>query len=343
MARKTASSSTETSTEPAEPTGSAARRARNRRRADAREHARVRARPILPGTRYLVTRRCHDRWLMMVPDDKRRELIQLLGYTLALCLKRYGLQLHAAVFLSNHYHLVVTDTRGQLPAFKSMFNALVARSVNALRGRHDTFWSGDATCDVTLESDDRVLSRMAYTLANPTEAELVKWGHRWPGLTTYKLAFGAKKTFRRPKTFFDGDNSRLPATLDLELVRPEIFSKLTDEELHARLHEEVHVREVEKQEAMDKEGRRFLGEKKVQRQRWNRPPRAPTDRFGPRPKVSEGNKWVRIAALQRNKHWERAYAEARDAFRAGQREVEFPHGTWWMQHHVGVKVATAPA
>jgi REP element-mobilizing transposase RayT len=297
---------------------------------------------VWPGTRYLVTRRCHDRSFLMVPDDKREALKQLIGYALAYCLEKYGLLLHEAVFMSNHYHLVVTDVHGQLPAFKGLFNALVARSVNALRGRSDSFWSGDPPCDVTLESDERLVDRMAYTLANPAQAELVKWGRRWPGFTTWHLDFGDKLKFRRPKTFFDPDNHRHPATAELTLVRPAAYPKLTDAELREHVRVTTRAREREKHKQMKAANRRFLGEKAVVQQRWDRSPHRPEDRFGRRPKVSDANKWVRIAALQRNKSWEANYAAARDAFRDGDRDVEFPFGTWALQRWAGVKVATAP-
>jgi REP element-mobilizing transposase RayT len=297
---------------------------------------------VRPGTRYLVTRRCHGRKFLMVPDEQRKALRQLIGYALAYCLEKYGLLLHEAVFMSNHYHLVVTDVHGQLPAFKALFNALVARSVNALRGRSDSFWSGDPPCDVTIESDERLVDRMAYTLANPAQAELVKSGRRWPGLTTWDLEFGDTLKFRRPTTFFDPDNRKHPATASLTLVRPDVYSDLSDAELRDHVRTTTRARERKKHKQMKAANRRFLGETAIVQQRWDRSPHQPEDRFGKRPRVSDANKWVRIAALQRNKSWEATYAAARDAFREGNRDVEFPFGTWAMQRWAGVKVATAP-
>jgi len=98
---------------------------------------RVRARPIVPGTRYKVTRRCFGRQFLLVPSLAVNEVI---GYWLGVCLERHGLELHSACFMSNHYHLDVTDPLGTLPAFKNHFNAVLARALNALRGRFDKFW-----------------------------------------------------------------------------------------------------------------------------------------------------------------------------------------------------------
>src|SRR5690606_22600429 len=175
---------------------SSQRRERNRSKASSRPHRRVRARAVVPGRRYKITRRCLERRFFMTPDTP--EVEQILGYILGFCLDHYVLELHAACFMSNHYHLDVTDPYGQFPAFKCKFNSLVAKALNAHRGRFDCFWSADAPCDVELVSDEDVVDRMAYTLANPVTAGLVRRAGRWPGFTTAGDAFGTQLKFSRP-------------------------------------------------------------------------------------------------------------------------------------------------
>jgi hypothetical protein len=63
---------------------------------------RVRARPILPGTRYKITRRCLERRFFFVPDDARDRLNNFIGYALGVFLPRYGLKLHAACVMTDH-------------------------------------------------------------------------------------------------------------------------------------------------------------------------------------------------------------------------------------------------
>jgi hypothetical protein len=62
-------------------------------------------------------------------------------YCLALAAHRFGVELHALAFLSNHDHLLATDRKGQLPLFMHCLDVLVARALNARHGRLDAFWA----------------------------------------------------------------------------------------------------------------------------------------------------------------------------------------------------------
>ena len=52
-------------------------------------------------------------------------------------------------------------------------------------------------------------------------------------------------------------------------------------------------------------------------------------------------KWARIEALQALKTFLTRYAQARLAWLAGDRDIEFPPGTYLMAHRFGVCVAPA--
>lgn len=52
--------------------------------------------------------------------------------------------------------------------------------------------------------------------------------------------------------------------------------------------------------------------------------------------------WERLAGIQRNKNWYAKYAEAYDAYLAGDLEVEFPYGTDWMRKYARGNVARLP-
>ncbi|MEL6185784.1 MAG: hypothetical protein AAFU79_14270, partial [Myxococcota bacterium] len=252
---------------------------------------------MVPGARYKITRRCLERRFFMTPD--RPEVEQALGYVLGVCLREYGLQLHAACFMANHYHLDVTDVRGNFPAFKCKLNSLIAKALNALRGRFDAFWSADPPCDVELVSEDDVVDRMAYTLANPVAAELVRRSTRWPGLTTAGWSFGESRCYDRPEFYFDPENDDMPEAAEITVVRPAVLAGLSDDEFEKLLLSKVAEREAEAGETLRREHRRVLGESRILKQHWNKAPKSREDRFGLRPTVAASNKWARVAALQR--------------------------------------------
>ena len=276
---------------------------------------------------------------MLVPSPAVNKIV---GYWLAVCLERHGLVLHSACFMSNHYHLDVTDTHGNLPAFKNHFNAILARALNALHGRFDKFWSEDRPCDVRILAEEDMLPSMAYTLANPVLAGLVKWGWRWPGFTTVGMQFGETKTFQRPSVFFDAANDELPDTATLVVNRPKILAGLSDERLRADLEREIRVREVAKQDQLRQAGKRFLGEIRVVRQRWTETPQSREARFTRTPTRRSANKWARIAAAQQDSTWKTAYSTAREMFLAGAREVLFPFGSYWVCRFAGAHAAPVP-
>src|ERR1700750_2271555 len=73
---------------------------------------------------------------------------------------------------------------------------------------------------------------MAYTLANPTTAGLVKSPEEWPGVISRR--FGERREVEIPDDFFDESGS-LPDSVILEFTRPFIYPSLDDAELQARL------------------------------------------------------------------------------------------------------------
>ncbi len=80
-------------------------------------------------------------------------------------------------------------------------------------------WSSDKTSVVLLVSDEDVLEKMAYTIANPTAAGLVRAPKDWPGVITTRI--DERCTVDMPDVFFDPEGT-LPETVELEFSRPPI-------------------------------------------------------------------------------------------------------------------------
>ncbi len=321
------------------PQSSAARRSANR----AKRHAttpRVRARPVIAGRSYKITRRCSERRMLFAPvvgsGVGPEDIANFVGYCLAHAAKRFGIEVHACVFMSNHHHTDVTDPAGKLIEFKQLFHSMLARGINALRGRFDAVWSRDKPCDTRRPCDDDSLADLVYTLANPVSAGLVKWGHQWLGFTTYGWRFGETRTYTRPGWIFD-DRGQLPETVQLTLTRPPIFAELDDEQLFERLMRAVREAELAAQERLRREHRRFMGRDKLLKQHWDRTPRSFEARFTVAPSVAGSSKWLVLAELQRDRAWERVYAMAREKLIAGI-EAVFPTGTYWLRRFAGVSI-----
>jgi len=185
-------------------------------------------------------------------------------YCLALAQRRSGVKIHSAVFLSNHYHIIATDTDGLIPVFTEELNKLLARALNCHHGRWENFFSaGDQTSLVALSSEFDVLAKTVYLLANPTKAMLVSHGDRWPGVRLYcRGEYDAVK----PKFFFrsEANGGKLPDELLLTLSPPPIGvqKQRCDDVVKAA----VSAREQQLREQAKAKRRKFLGPKAVKAQ-----------------------------------------------------------------------------
>jgi REP element-mobilizing transposase RayT len=286
-------------------------------------------RQILPGATYLVTRRCVHRQFLLRPGRTTTEVFR---YVLALAAQRFGIRVHAACVLSNHYHLVVTDPGARLPAFHQFLDSLVARALNASLGRWEAFWAPNGYSAVTLASAQDIVDKVAYVLANPAAAGLVRRGCLWPGLWTPPETMGAKATFvNRPSHFFDPDGY-LPKSVELELAVPPGFDSAGD--FRERL--EVELSRLETDAARSHKG--FLGAARVLAQRPTGRPRDRERRRTLNPRVAARDKWKRVEVLGRLVEFLQAYREAWSARQRGVRSV-FPAGTYLLRVAHGVPCA----
>jgi REP element-mobilizing transposase RayT len=63
----------------------------------------------------------------------------------------YGIQAHAACVMSNHFHLIATDSPGNLSEFMDWIDRILARLLNAHHGRWESFFVGGSYGEVKLE------------------------------------------------------------------------------------------------------------------------------------------------------------------------------------------------
>jgi REP element-mobilizing transposase RayT len=285
-------------------------------------------RQILPGTTYLVTRRCSERRFFLRPSRRTNDIF---GYVLAVAASRYEIRVHAYCVLSNHFHLVVTDPHARLPEFHRYLDGLVARALNCALGRWEAFWDPDSYSAVRLETADAVLEKMVYVLANPVAAGLVRRGCEWPGLWSGPRTIGAAPVpFDRPKEFFR-DDGHMPAAAGIQLELPPGFE--ADASFHGDLEAGLRAAEEDAAAQLGGQGRAWIGVARVLSQEPSARPATGEPRRNLSPLVAVRNKWKRVEVLARLAEFRRAYREALLAWKAGSRDVRFPPGTWQMRVH----------
>lgn len=292
-------------------------------------------RQVLPGSFYLLTRRCTQRQFLLRPDAETNNAYL---YCLLVAALRYGIDVLLMCAMSNHHHVAIFDRFGRYPEFIEHFHKLLARSQNALRGRWENFWAAGQTSVVRLVDPADVLAKLVYVATNPVKDDLVERVHHWPGINGYR-ALITGKTLRatRPRHFFRADGP-LPEVVETKLSIP---PELGDAKAFlAQLEQRVSEFEQQAKERRARSNKMVLGRRGVLRQSW----RAAPSTFEPRrtlnPRVAARNMWSRIEALVRSKAFVRAYQAARAAWCDGL-PAEFPVGTYWLKRFANVQIAGA--
>ncbi|HVJ15686.1 MAG TPA: hypothetical protein VM686_09595 [Polyangiaceae bacterium] len=276
----------------------------------------------------MVTRRVTQQQSFLRPS---RQTNQIVAYCIASAAEHTGVQLHAVTVMSNHWHAVLTDPQARVPEFLERVHRSIAKCLNATMGRWENFWSSDKPSIVRLVTEQDVLDKMAYVLANPTTAGLVHSPDEWPGLITRRI--GESHAIEKPEVFFDQEQDE---EVRLVFIRPPIFPELDDMELNALLIGSVQRLVRRARDRMKAAGRSFGGVRAVLSEPLTNRPKTAAQRRKLNPRIAAKDPSSRIGAIATLKRFAAAYRVALEAWRQGERERLFPAGTYGLRVRAGV-------
>lgn len=289
-------------------------------------------RRILEGRTYELVRRCARREYRLQPTKSLNDLVRYaLGYAAA----KHDVQVHAFVVMSNHYHLLVTDTRGNLPAFMHDFNGLTARALNRSQGRWENFWTTGSYDNIELLTAATVIAKLVYIITNPVKDGAVAHHATWPGLLTRPEHLGhAVWTVDRPPNFFR-ENGPCPDKTSLQLTLPPALadqSPLAVQQTVARLV-------AKRERAYRLRGKRCIGAEAVKRIQPDYRPSSREPRRALRPRLAASHDaGVRVAAIGELRRFRAEYRDALSSYRRGH-TPDFPLGTYAMRVLFNVPIA----
>ncbi|WP_437966575.1 transposase [Sorangium sp. So ce260] len=295
-------------------------------------------RHIAPGATYLLTRRVMRRHFLLRPDTA---INQLLIYALAVSARRYGIEVHALCAMSTHLHLVVTDVQGVLPRFLQFFHRIIALGTKVLRKWEGPVWDHEATSVVRLVTQAAVVEKIAYVIANPVTAGLVRHASEWPGVKVDVGDLGRGVLHAaRPSAYLDPKNPQWVDQATLPLALPPAIQQENAEAFRGQVGAELDRQEAQAHAELERQGRRFLGAERASTiSPYERATsfeglgeRNPTFAVG----RDQGDAWRTAAAAVRA--FRVSYRTALERWCAGVRSALFPVGTWWMRAFHGVKV-----
>lgn len=301
----------------------------------------MKPRLLLPARCYLVTRRCSQRLLFLAPSKEVRRAFR---YCLGVAAKKYEVAIHAYVVMGNHFHLVCTDPSDRLPKLMHWLNLQLAKVLNTKHERGENLWAPGSYNMVHLATLEEVREKVAYVITNPVAARLVCWVHEYPGDVTLPRRLARTVwTAQRPTRYF-AKRSKLPKRVTLELTKPACFAHVSDESYRAQIEAAVkhHVDQIH-HELTERGEFQFRGPRAVAAQAD-----APLESAGPTrpdrgltPRLAGRNRARRIEELTALKTFDVAYRAARERWCQGDRDVEFPPGTYWLRVFHGARTAAA--
>jgi len=290
----------------------------------------------IPGVTYLLTRRTYQRTFRLRPHEQTNAIVL---YCLAQAATQHGVLVHGVVAMSNHLHIVVTDKRGELSDFMRNMHRNMAKALNASQGQWENLWAVRPAGTTRLPTREDVLAKIAYTAANPIIAALVESPDKWPGVLLWKP--GSAAVAQRPRVYF-GRKRAWPASAELRIVPPPDVREDEREQWREQVHAAVDAAAREARGAVRREGKKFLGAAKVMAKSFLARATSYEDKGQLMPIVAANDPQVLKAELAAEREFQVSYRRALDAWRAGDRTVVFPYGTWWMRVHHKVEVAAAP-
>ena len=115
------------------------------------------------------------------------EVNEIIVGVLARAQRFYEVPVHAVVFMSNHYHLLISvEDACQMARFMNYVNGILAKKVGRLYDWNAKLWSRRYQGILVLEQESAQLERLRYILSHGCKEGLVGRPHEWPGVHTVK-------------------------------------------------------------------------------------------------------------------------------------------------------------
>ena len=139
-----------------------------------------------PNTVYFITSRTAYGRLFMTPTPAVNAAI---GGILAHAIRRHDVKVYNFVFLSNHFHMLLSGKPAAIATFMKYLCGNIATKVSALLDLQGPFWSHRYSAQAVLD-DDAVIDRMRYIFQHGVKEGLVDSHIAWPGIKALPQLLG---------------------------------------------------------------------------------------------------------------------------------------------------------
>ena len=261
----------------------------------------------------------------------------LIRGVLARAARLAGLAVHAPVFLSNHYHLLVSVVDSQqLAKFMNYLNSNLAREAGRLVRWREKFWGRRFQAVIVSDEEAAQVARLSYILAQGVKEGLVGSPFDWPGVhCAQALTEGTAISGRWHDRTLESKARRRGLALEpqafveqeeLQLTPLPCWKSLSPEEYRARVQQLIEAIETDARLQQEETGKAPLGAAAVCRQNPHHQPNR--IKKGPAPLVHAVAPAVRRSLRKAYFAFHEAYRYAANRLRAGATDFEFPVGAF---------------
>ena len=286
----------------------------------------------LPNVIYeATTRTIQERFLLRPSAESRALILGVIGRAMQ---RNTTVQVYAFVFLSNHYHMMVSAADPEeLALFFGFVNGNISREMGRIHGWRGSLW-GRRVRPTPILDPEAAVARLRYVLSNGVKEGLVASPCEWPGATAVQGLLG---DMRLEGVWVDRDSLRRARLKDPE-VTDDAFSSTVEVKLsplpqwegldanELRQKYEGLVRDVEAEG--ERLGLAFLGARRVMSEDPHASPEQPARRRAPLCHTTSVA--LRRAFKEAYRTFVAAYrdAVARVRTRAATYDVHYPEGSF---------------
>ena len=278
----------------------------------------------------ITIRTIHGRHLLRPSDDINEIILGILGRAQEL----YGIRIHAFVFMSNHYHLILSipDAKA-LAKFEGYLNGNLAKEAGRLHAWREKVWSRRYRA-IPILDDVAMVARLHYLLSHGCKEGLVARPSDWPGVSSLQTMLTGEPSrgywFNRTAEYYNRRRGRpfdkyaFATQYEVKLSSLPCWEKLSQDEYRAKVENLVNGIETETRSNNRKAGLLPPGPGVILATDPHSHPDEP--KRSPAPPCHTSMKSLHREFMAAHYAFTDAYVEASALFRSGKRNTTFPDG-----------------
>ena len=271
----------------------------------------------------------HGRFLLTPSAEVNELILGILGRAQA----KYDVLIHAFIFMSNHFHLLLSIMETlQMSRFMGYVKGNIAKELGRLHDWREHFWGQRYHSAPLGDNEDNQLRRFMYILENGCKEGLVASPLDWPGVSSAAALYRGERTMKgiwydrtaQFRALQRGEHKLYPSVETVRLSPLPFLAERSEDEQNQFVVDAVHEIEEKTAEIHRQNGTEPLGARAILRRNpYDKPKQF---KPSPAPKFHAANPEEYWTMHEARKAKIDAYRDAAERLNKGETDVRFPPG-----------------